>query len=85
MFRFATYLQECPVCGRPLEVRTEYIGQRVQCQHCRGQWIARDPDRRSGAAAEGGNRLLWQAERLLEMSSRRLAFCPARDQFTASR
>ena len=74
MLRFATYLQECPVCGRPLEVRTEYVGRRVQCQHCRGQWIARHPDRRGDATAHGGNRLLRQAEWLLELSSRRLAF-----------
>jgi hypothetical protein len=39
----ATYfVQECPTCGRKLQVRVEYLGKRVVCQHCRGQFEATD-------------------------------------------
>jgi hypothetical protein len=39
----ATYfVQECPTCGRTLEVRVEYLGKRVACQHCQGSFTARD-------------------------------------------
>lgn len=39
----ATYfVQECPTCGRRLQVRVEYLGKRVACQHCRGQFVASD-------------------------------------------
>ncbi|MGL6194367.1 MAG: hypothetical protein ACRC2T_06045 [Thermoguttaceae bacterium] len=38
------YLQHCPTCGRSLQVRIEYMGRKVVCQHCRGAFIAMDPD-----------------------------------------
>jgi DNA-directed RNA polymerase subunit RPC12/RpoP len=39
----ATYfVQECPTCGRKLQIRVEYLGKRVACQHCRGQFEAAD-------------------------------------------
>lgn len=37
------FTQNCPICGRSLEVRIEYLGKRVSCSHCRGRFIARDP------------------------------------------
>ncbi len=37
------FVQECPTCGRLLQVRVEYLGLRVACQHCRGRFVARDP------------------------------------------
>ncbi|HTN77111.1 MAG TPA: hypothetical protein VL096_17750, partial [Pirellulaceae bacterium] len=37
----ATYfVQDCPTCGRRLQIRVEYLGKRVACQHCRGQFDA---------------------------------------------
>ena len=40
----ATYfVQNCPVCGRCLQVRLELLGKTVACRHCRGTFIARDP------------------------------------------
>ena len=39
----ATYfVQDCPVCGRYLQVRLELLGKTVCCRHCRGSFIARD-------------------------------------------
>lgn len=40
----ATYfVQACPVCGRRLQIRVEYLGKKVVCQHCRGELVASDP------------------------------------------
>ena len=41
------YVQECPTCGRRLQIRVEYLGRRVVCQHCQGSLIAADPAMRS--------------------------------------
>ncbi|MCA9134037.1 MAG: hypothetical protein KDA45_12810 [Planctomycetales bacterium] len=30
----ASFLQDCPVCGRPMRVRLELLGQRIRCGHC---------------------------------------------------
>ena len=39
----ATYfVQECPTCGRRLQIRVEYLGRKVVCQHCQGQLLAAD-------------------------------------------
>lgn len=35
--------QECPICGRKLQVRIAYMGRKVVCQHCRGEFEACDP------------------------------------------
>jgi hypothetical protein len=40
----ATYfVQECPTCGRRLQIRVDYLGKRVICQHCKGHLEAMDP------------------------------------------
>ena len=40
----ATYfVQECPTCSRRLQVRLEYLGKTVACQHCNGRFEAADP------------------------------------------
>jgi len=38
------FVQQCPSCGRRLRVCVEYLGKRIQCRHCRGTLIARDPE-----------------------------------------
>lgn len=37
------FIQECPVCGRPAQIGTQYRGQAVTCGHCGGSFVA-DPD-----------------------------------------
>ena len=32
-------IEECPVCGRPVEIRCEYLGRQVVCQHCGGRFV----------------------------------------------
>lgn len=55
------FVQECPTCGRRLQIRVEYLGRCVVCQHCQGALIAADPAMRS----DGGNKLLKRADELL--------------------
>ncbi len=59
----ATYfVRECPTCGRNLQVRVEYLGRRVVCQHCAASFLAVDPTS-SNIAAES---VLARAEQLIE-------------------
>ena len=37
------FVQECPTCGRRLQIRVEDLGRRVVCQHCQGRFLAVDP------------------------------------------
>lgn len=37
------FLQECPTCGRRLQVRVVYLGRDLSCPHCCGRFVARDP------------------------------------------
>ncbi len=36
------FQQECPVCGRHLRVRIEYLGRQIACRHCGHRMIAAD-------------------------------------------
>lgn len=38
----ATFTQKCPTCGRRLQIRASYLGKKLTCQHCQGQFIAQD-------------------------------------------
>lgn len=61
----ATYFtQECPTCGRRLEIRVEHLGRNVVCQHCRGRFVARDPASNRYAACASA--LMDRADQLLE-------------------
>ncbi len=81
MLRFSHFVQECPVCGRPLEIRVKYVGGEVACRHCGGTFQANDeipsdeincPD----PAIERGNQLLRLADQLLERSRKQLGITP---------
>jgi rRNA maturation protein Nop10 len=66
MTRHTVFLQECPICGRPLEVRKEYQGKKVACRHCGGWFLAVDPSRHPQNRWNKSNSLLHRAEQLLE-------------------
>ena len=34
------FVKECPTCGRKLQVRIEYLGREMMCNHCGGDFIA---------------------------------------------
>lgn len=67
----ATYfVQECPTCGRNLQVRVEYMGKRVVCQHCKAKFEACDPTSAAYPPMESSLSLLQRADQLIESASR---------------
>ena len=68
MFRSTYFFQECPTCGRSLQIRVEYLGKRLTCQHCHGQLVASDPTNRWTDCAHTTEALVRRANELLERS-----------------
>ena len=65
------FVQECPTCGRRLQIRVEYLGRKVVCQHCQGPLLAADPANRRCDCEASASSLLRRADELLESVSRR--------------
>jgi hypothetical protein len=65
------FVQECPACGRRLQIRVEYLGRRVVCQHCQRHLIAADPANVRYDCAEANDPLLRRADELLESFAQR--------------
>jgi len=63
------FVQECPTCGRSLQVRVDYLGRRVACQHCQGIFVATDPT--NSREGDSGSVLLRRANELLESVAER--------------
>ncbi len=59
------YVQECPTCGRRLQIRVVYLGKRVVCQHCLAEFDACDPSSKLAALSDSSRDLLLRAEELL--------------------
>ena len=57
--------QECPICGRLLQVRLAYLGRKVACQHCHGEFEACDPDSAVYPPSDSGIATLQRAGQLL--------------------
>ena len=66
MSRSTYFVQECPTCGRSLQVRVEYLGRRVVCQHCHGRFEACDPASAMEPLSDSGSSLLQRADQLLD-------------------
>lgn len=69
MPRNTYFVQECPTCGRNLQVRVEYLGKPVICQHCGAQFQACEPGSADYPPSGSGLSLLQRAEQLLETAS----------------
>ncbi len=68
----ATYfVQGCPTCGRRLQIRVEYLGRRLVCQHCQGHFQAIDPASARPDYVDRGSALLQRANQLLDSISER--------------
>jgi hypothetical protein len=61
------FVQECPICGRNLEVRVTYLGRNVVCQHCGGSFTASDGS--VELSPEDSGLLLLRVEELLELTA----------------
>jgi len=64
------FCQQCPTCGRCLQIRVEYLGRSVTCQHCRRQLVASDPSNHPAECAPPTDSLLTRADELLESMDR---------------
>lgn len=67
------YVQECPTCGRRLQIRVEYLGRQVVCPHCQGRLTATDPDNPRCDPSASASSLLQRADELLESVTQRQA------------
>ena len=73
MSRSTYFVQECPTCGRNLQIRIQYLGRQVVCQHCSARFEASDPTNAAYPPVSSGLSLLERAEQLLSASSSQLA------------
>ena len=73
MSAMSYFVQECPTCGRRLEVRLEYLGRQVVCQHCGGEFEACDSAHGECRPSDSGRDLLARADRLLKELHQRQA------------
>jgi hypothetical protein len=60
------FIQECPTCGRRLQIRVEYLGKKVMCPHCQAQLTAIDPSSAKCNSPAIENDLLRRADELLQ-------------------
>ena len=69
MPRSTYFVQECPTCGRNLQVRVEYLGKQVVCQHCSAKFAACEPGSEAYSQHNSSLSLLERAEHLLQTAS----------------
>lgn len=69
MPRNTYFVQECPTCGRNLQVRVEYLGKQVVCQHCSAKFAACEPGSEAYSQHNSSLSLLERAEHLLQTAS----------------
>jgi len=67
------FVQECPTCGRRVQVRVIYFGKRIACRHCGAQFAACDPQSPEYPPLDSALALLTRADQLLEASASRVA------------
>jgi hypothetical protein len=60
------FVQECPTCGRRLQIRVEYLGREMECRHCHGRLLAIDSSNSRCDSAKSAEVLLRRADELLE-------------------
>ncbi len=69
MPRSTYFVQECSTCGRNLQVRVEYLGKQVVCQHCRARFAACEPGSEPDSHLNSSISLLERAEHLLQTAN----------------
>lgn len=62
------FFQDCPTCGRHVRIKAEYLGRRMSCLHCEGEFTASDRESRFDAPETRANLLLHTVESLLGAS-----------------
>ena len=69
MSRSTYFVQECPTCGRNLQVRIQYLGKQVVCQHCSARFEAYDAGSAAYPPPASSLSLMERAEQLLQTAS----------------
>jgi DNA-directed RNA polymerase subunit RPC12/RpoP len=79
--------QECATCGRTLQVRVEYLGRQIACQHCGAQFEACDPASALYPSSKSAMAVLRRAEELLDAAESGIFKIPTADsaQFDGAR
>jgi recombinational DNA repair protein (RecF pathway) len=62
------FVQECSTCGRNLQVRVEYLGKRVVCQHCGAGFEAHEPGEEHVLEGELSLSMMDRADELIRQS-----------------
>lgn len=58
---------DCPTCGRPVEVHSQYVSHELTCGHCRGHFVVYEADKGELTATKfDGFDSLERAEQLLQ-------------------
>lgn len=65
MNRTTYFVQNCPTCGRRLQVRVEYLGKSVRCQHCGAGFDASDPSAAAPSCSPTEASLIARVDQLL--------------------
>ena len=71
------FVQECPTCGRRLQIRVDYLGRKLVCKHCQGEFTAADPANARYDGVRTGNELLRRADELLQSLENQLGDNPS--------
>ena len=69
MNRATYFVQRCPTCGRNLQIRIEYLGRSLICQHCRGEFTAADEVSAPWSSAQQ-DLIMERADQLLATADR---------------
>jgi hypothetical protein len=75
------FVQECPTCGRRLQIRVAYLGKRLYCQHCGGPFFACDPTANINPPEHSHAKLLERAEQLLAFAEQQKTPAPFDAEF----
>lgn len=66
------FVQACSTCGRNLQVRVEYLGKAVACQHCGARFKASQPSN-DIFTSDASLSMLDRADELIRQSGINLA------------
>ena len=69
MLNSTYFIQECSTCGRQLQIRVEYLGKSLVCEHCQGRFTAADPANAYPDGDGAQSELLRRANDLLQSST----------------
>jgi len=65
------FVKTCPTCSRKLQVRVEYMGREMVCNHCGGDFVAGDAREQEAERTDDSSEgILLRADELLDETDR---------------